>query len=188
MNDDRRPAAVVLGIFEDPPHGVIFIQRADTLPTHAGQIGLPGGGVDPRDNGDLTKTALREMHEEVGVAPQRVTILGKLPILKGRANNYAVTPFVATIAPGDPLRVDANETVGVFTVPLKTVLNDLRDGVTQIGAFEVSTPVLDYDGKHVWGLTGHILWEFVRRWNDEDSGLRARIEARLRAGKVPRIL
>ena len=40
----RRPAAVVLGIFEEPPHGVIFIERAAHLRNHAGQIGLPGGG------------------------------------------------------------------------------------------------------------------------------------------------
>jgi 8-oxo-dGTP pyrophosphatase MutT (NUDIX family) len=178
-DDGRRPAAVVLGIFERSPHGVIFIQRSEHLPTHAGQIGLPGGGVDPRDDGDLARTALREMEEEVGVAPHRVTIAGKLPIVKARANNYAVTPFVATVAPGDAMRVDENETVGVFTVPLAFVIDELREGVTSIGAFEVPTPVLDYEGKHIWGLTGYILSEFVRRWNDDESELRKRIEARL---------
>ncbi len=61
VSEERRPAAVVLGIFEDPPHGVIFIERAAHLRNHAGQIGLPGGGMDAGDEGDLRTTALREM-------------------------------------------------------------------------------------------------------------------------------
>ena len=68
-DEDRRPAAVVLGIIDEPPHGVIFIERSEHLRAHAGQIGLPGGGSDPQDGGDLVRTALREMEEEVGVVP-----------------------------------------------------------------------------------------------------------------------
>ena len=77
-DDGRRPAAVVLGIFEAPPHGVIFIERAAHLRNHAGQIGLPGGGKDAGD-ANLEATALREMHEEVAVDPARVTIVANAP-------------------------------------------------------------------------------------------------------------
>jgi 8-oxo-dGTP pyrophosphatase MutT (NUDIX family) len=179
MNDGRRPAAVILGIFEDPPHGVIFIERSANLPTHAGQIGLPGGGIDPRDEDDLRRTALREMEEEVGVVASRVRIAGELPAVRSRANAYVVTPFVATVAAGE-LRIDAIETVGVFTVPLQTILDDLHEGVTSIGAFDVRTPVLDYRDKHIWGLTGYILRAFVDTWRMETSPLRATIAPRLR--------
>ncbi|HUA10027.1 MAG TPA: CoA pyrophosphatase [Candidatus Acidoferrales bacterium] len=178
----RRPAAVVLGIIETPPHGVIFIERAAHLRNHAGQIGLPGGGADPQD-GDLRATALREMWEEVAVAPERVTILGELPAVNARVNDYAVTPFVATVAPGE-LRIDATETVGVFTVPLERVVRDLHDGVTSIGAFKIQTPVLEYGEKHIWGLTGHILRAFVTVWSDPADALRARIEERLQRGPL----
>lgn len=174
----RRPAAVVLGIFEAPPHGVIFIERAAHLRNHAGQIGLPGGGMDPGDGGDLRATALREMAEEVGVAAERVTIVGELPAINARVNNYTVTPFVASIAAGD-LRVDATETVGVFTVPLERVVNDLREAMVSVGAFKIESPVLDHAEKRIWGLTGHILRAFVAAWNDPENGLRARVEARL---------
>ena len=166
MNDvGRRPAAVVLGILDEPSHGVIFIERAAHLRNHAGQIGLPGGGMDPHD-ADLQATALREMQEEVGVDPRRVTFVGTLPVVKARVNNYAVTPFVATIAPGD-LRVDTTETVGVFTVPLETVVGELRD------------TVLDHGEKRIWGLTGHILRTFVAAWNDPNDDLRTRVLSRL---------
>lgn len=178
MSEERRPAAVVLGIFEEPPHGVIFIERSAHLRNHAGQIGLPGGGMDAGDEGDLRTTALREMWEEVAVAPERVTIVGQLPVINARVNRYAVTPFVATVAPGD-LRIDATETVGVFTVPLERVVDDLHEDTVEVGAFRIETPVLDHANKRIWGLTGHILRAFVAAWNDRQGGLRARIEARL---------
>lgn len=167
----RRPAAVVVGIFNYEPHGVIFIERAAHLRSHAGQIGLPGGGMEPGDDDDLARTALREMHEEVGVAPERVMIVGRLPIVKARVNDYAVTPFVATVRAGE-LRIDSTETVGVFTVPLATVLEDLRDGVVSVGGYEIETPILDFGDRRIWGLTGHILRSFVASWNDPKSDLR----------------
>lgn len=168
----RRPAAVVLGILDEPRHGVIFIERAPHLRQHAGQIGLPGGGSDPEDRGDLRRTALREMNEEVGVAAERVSIVAELPIVRARVNDYAVTPFVATVAPG-PLRIDANETVGVFTVPLETVLRDLHEAPVKVGAISIVTPVLLYGERRIWGLTGHILRTFVDAWNDAEDPLRA---------------
>lgn len=178
MHEDRRPAAVVLGIIDEPPHGIIFIERAHHLRSHAGQIGLPGGGIDPQDNGDLQQTALREMEEEVGVDPSRVRIVGDLPIVRARVNRYAVSPFVAVVRSG-VLKIDATETVGVFTVPLVTVLEELTHGAVAIGHFEVETPILDYDGRRIWGLTGHILRSFVDAWHDETNSLRSTIESLL---------
>lgn len=179
MDDaERRPAAVVLGIIDEPPHGVIFIERATHLRTHAGQIGLPGGGSDPEDGGDLMKTALREMEEEVGVEPSRVRFVGKLPAVRARVNQYVVTPYVAIISSGE-LRIDATETVGVFTVPLDIVLDELRDGVVAIGTYEVKTPLLDYDGRRIWGLTGHILRSFSDAWNNPAANLRSLIQSSL---------
>jgi 8-oxo-dGTP pyrophosphatase MutT (NUDIX family) len=178
MTQERRPAAVVLGIFEEPPHGVIFVERAAHLRNHAGQIGLPGGGMDAGDEGDLRTTALREMWEEVAVAPERVTIVGELPVINARINRYAVTPFVATVAPGD-LRIDATETVGVFTVPLERVVHDLHEDKVEVGAFTIESPVLDHANKRIWGLTGHILRAFVAAWNDPHGDLRVRVETRL---------
>jgi len=176
----RRPAAVVLGILAEPPNGVIFIERAPHLRQHAGQIGLPGGGSDPEDGGDLRRTALREMTEEVGVASERVSILAELPIVRARVNDYAVTPFVASVQPG-PLRIDAEETVGVFTVPLEMVVRDLHEGSVKIGSVSVVTPVLMYGERRIWGLTGYILRTFVDAWNDERDPLRELVLTELRA-------
>jgi 8-oxo-dGTP pyrophosphatase MutT (NUDIX family) len=153
MLGPRRRAAVVIAIFRTPPHGIVFVERAAHLRDHPGQIGLPGGGVHPEDAG-LPATALRELHEEVGIEAARVSIVDELPVIHQRiASNFDVTPFVAVVEPGE-LRIDATETAGVFVVPLARVL-----------AFAGHEDAIEFEGRRIWGLTARILHEFVERWN-----------------------
>jgi 8-oxo-dGTP pyrophosphatase MutT (NUDIX family) len=173
----RRQAAVVIGIFREPPHGVIFIERASHLRDHPGQIGLPGGSVHA-DDANLEATALRELEEEVGVVPARVTIVERLSTLQQRVNNFDVTPFVAVVESGE-LHIDATETAGVFLVPLQAIVSEgPREGTIDFEGFPLRSLVLDYDGYRIWGLTARILYEFVERWNATD--LAERVSALLR--------
>ena len=173
----RRKAAVTVAIVAAPPHGILFVERASHLRDHPGQIGLPGGGVDPADGDDLERTALRELREEVGVEAERVRIVGRLPQVSQRVNTFDVTPFIAVIAPG-PFTIDGSETAGMFTIPLSIVVSDsLRKGSISIAERIVESHILDYEGRRVWGLTGRILRAFADRWNDEASGVRAAVEA-----------
>jgi 8-oxo-dGTP pyrophosphatase MutT (NUDIX family) len=160
----RRAAAVVIGIVRTPPHGVIFVERAAHLRDHAGQIGLPGGGVHAEDQ-DLEATALRELREEVGIEPSRVTILARLPVVSQRqTNNFDVTPFVAAIDPGE-LRIDASETAGVFLVPLRSIVErGLREETIEYEGMPLRSLVLEHDGHRIWGLTARILHVFVEEW------------------------
>lgn len=177
MQSLRRQAAVVIGIFRNAPHGVIFVERAAHLRDHPGQIGLPGGSVHPED-ADLQATALRELHEEVGVEPSRVTIVARLPMFSQRTvNNFDVTPFVAVIEPGE-LTIDSSETAGVFTVPLEMLVGEgLREGSVDHDGLRVRSLVLDYEGYRIWGFTARILHTFVSQWNEGD--LRDRVYAEL---------
>ena len=175
----RRKAAVAVAVIAAPPFGIIFVERAAHLRDHPGQIGLPGGGVDAEDGGDFERTVLRELREEVGVAAERVRIVGRLPMVSQQVNTFDVTPFVAVVAPG-PLTIDANETAGVFTIPLDVVVSDaLGRGTVTVGERIVETFILDYDERRVWGLTGRILRSFAEAWHDPASGMRAAVEAEL---------
>ncbi|HEX3551343.1 MAG TPA: CoA pyrophosphatase [Candidatus Elarobacter sp.] len=177
MQSTRRTAAVALAFLNAPPHGAIFIERASHLRDHPGQIALPGGSVDAVDGGDLQKTALRELWEEVGVAPERVTIVGRLPMVRQtRANNFDVTPFVATVRPG-PLTIDGTETAAVFTIPLDVIVAELTRGTVDVGEVSVETHLLDYESRRVWGLTAHVLRSFVDAWRDPENPLREALES-----------
>jgi 8-oxo-dGTP pyrophosphatase MutT (NUDIX family) len=172
-----------LAIFADPPHPVVFVERAAHLRDHPGQIGLPGGSVEPADGDDRERTALREMHEEVGVAPDRVTIVGRLPEARQRSNTFVVTPHVGVLKSGTRLTIDGTETAAVFTVPLAAIVTPgaVRPGIETIGEHAIETWLFDYGELHVWGLTAGILRDFVAAWNATASPLRAAIQSRLHA-------
>jgi 8-oxo-dGTP pyrophosphatase MutT (NUDIX family) len=171
-----RKAAVVIGILRAAPHGIIFVERAAHLRDHPGQIGLPGGSTHPQD-GDLEATALRELHEEVGVEPSRATVVARLPTIRQRVNDFEVTPFVAVIEAGD-LTIDADETAGVFLVPLATVINEgLRQESVDYRGTRLPSLVLDFEHRRIWGLTARILQSFLEHWHT--GGLRACVSAYL---------
>ena len=73
-------AAVLAPLYLDEhgePH-LVFTKRRDDLKRHAGEISFPGGRRDPEDS-DLTATALREAHEEIGLESFEIEVLGSLP-------------------------------------------------------------------------------------------------------------
>jgi 8-oxo-dGTP pyrophosphatase MutT (NUDIX family) len=177
----RRPAAVVIPIFADPPYEVVFIERATHLRRHAGQIAFPGGAVDDEDDGDLARAALRELEEEIGIPPAAVSIVEQLAMIAQARNVFNVTTFVGVVAPGTPLVVDQNEASAAYRVPLAAIVapGAVHPGVELREGLRVKTLLFDYGAMHVWGLTGNILDEFVRRYQARDSTLRAALETRL---------
>lgn len=178
---ERPRAAVLLAICAAPPHGVVFLERAAHLRNNPGQIGLPGGRVDP-DDPHPEAAALRELEEEVGVPAERVTVVGRLPDVAQRIGPFLVTPFVGVLAPGVTFRIDPAETAALFTVPLELIVvpGAVRDGVVHLGERRIETLVFEHEERLVWGLTGRILQSFVEAWLDPDDALRARVEAALR--------
>jgi 8-oxo-dGTP pyrophosphatase MutT (NUDIX family) len=181
MSDLRREAAVTLAIIAAPPHGVVFVERATHLRDHPGQVALPGGSLDAADEGDHARAALRELHEEIGVVPERVTIVRRLPMVRQSVNNFDVTPFVAVVAPG-PFAIDGTETAGMFTIPLEVLVAEgPRPGLVTLADRTVDTYVMQYEGRRVWGLTAKIVRTFADAWHDAKSGMRAAVEDELAA-------
>lgn len=171
-----------MAIFSDPPHHVIFVERAAHLRNHPGQNAFPGGAVDAADGDDPATTALRELQEELGVPPERVTLVGRLPAIEQRFNRFLVTPLVGVLEPNTLLTIDHTETAAVFTIPLEEIVapGAVHGGVEVIGDVEYPTNMLDYEGHHIWGLTAGILRSFVDTWNAPESPLRREIRSLLR--------
>jgi 8-oxo-dGTP pyrophosphatase MutT (NUDIX family) len=174
----RRPAAIVIPIFADAPHDVVFVERAQHLRRHAGQIAFPGGAVDEEDEGDHARAALRELEEEIGFPSTAVTIVGQLEPVRQQRNAFNVTPFIAAIAPGTSLVLDLNEASAAYRVPLGAILEPgaVHPGIEVIDGRRIETTLFDYGPMHVWGLTGHILATFVLRYSAAESPLRAALE------------
>lgn len=180
-------AAVMIAIFADSPHGVVFVERAAHLRRHPSQIGLPGGIADPLDDGKLELTALREMEEELGVDRRLVHVVGRLPALRHELNRLNVTPIVALLEPHTVLRIDGTETAGVFTIPLACIVapGAVRRDHERSTALGHTIYALKYEGRDVWGFTGRVLRSFAQAWHVPDSALRSGIEAGFRSVREP---
>ena len=76
--------------------------------------------------------------------------------------------------------VDPNEVAATYRVPLAAVVapGAVRPGVEVVGERRIDTFHFDYEGMHVWGLTGTILASFVEHYRAGASPLRAALAER----------
>jgi 8-oxo-dGTP pyrophosphatase MutT (NUDIX family) len=89
-----RHAAVAVTIIEAEKPGVaafLLTKRTPKLRAHGGQWALPGGRVDPGET--IEQTALRELHEELGVLAAADDVLGTLDDYPTRSG-YLIAPVV----------------------------------------------------------------------------------------------
>jgi 8-oxo-dGTP pyrophosphatase MutT (NUDIX family) len=120
-----RPAAVLIAVWLRPNGArLILTKRASHLQHHPGQIAFPGGKVDAGDDGAVS-AALRETHEEVGLPPERVQVLGILPPHE-TVTGFSVTPVLGLVRDDFIPIPEAGEVEEVFTVPLSHVLDPGR--------------------------------------------------------------
>ena len=80
----QTPAAVLVPLFEKNRQvNILFAKRTQTVRHHKGQISFPGGALDPGDR-DLSRAALRETEEEIGIRQESVEIIAELePTARG---------------------------------------------------------------------------------------------------------
>jgi len=142
---------------------VLFTRRTAHLRAHSGQISFPGGRVEPQDAGPI-ETALRETQEEIGLARERIELIGTLPEYHTRTG-YRITPVVGVVAPPFALQADPQEVDAVFEVPLSFLL-DPRNHQRHTRAFEgrmISYFAMPYGEHYIWGATAAMLVNLYRQ-------------------------
>jgi 8-oxo-dGTP pyrophosphatase MutT (NUDIX family) len=155
-------ASVLLALFANPPREtphLWLVRRSEGVRTHRGQIALPGGKREPKD-ADFLATALRESHEEIGLHPDEVDVLGVLDD-RETSTGYLITPYVGWIAKPFTPEPLASEVARVFAVPLSAFAEEPRR--TRVPWQGAEREVLSYEvaGEMVWGATASILRHFI---------------------------
>jgi 8-oxo-dGTP pyrophosphatase MutT (NUDIX family) len=145
---------------------VLLTKRPDTLGRYAGQVSFPGGEWDEAD-ADLSDTAIREAGEEVGIGPERITLLAELP-WRSTTIGHRVKPFLARVAPG-PLEPHPAEVERILYLPVSVLKSDpfrLRTWTDPQGN-ERTTWSFTFEGLEIWGLTARILREHFAGGRDD---------------------
>ena len=156
--------AAVLILFTEQNEDIILIKRPNNMVVHPGQISFPGGRADEIDL-SLSKTALRETNEELGIPEDAITLFGHFgewPTVSG----YLVTPYLGLINQYDPVIHHSNpdEVEKVIRLPLSYLLN-LDNHYTKLidtayGPHEIYGII--YQENNIWGLTGLMLGVLAR--------------------------
>lgn len=153
-----RPAGVLIPVIERSAElTVLLTQRSADLKHHAGQVSFPGGSMEDSDT-DILATALRETHEEVGIAPHEVSVIGYLEPMP-TVSGYAVTPVIGLLSSPAKLVVDTSEVEYAFEVPLAFLLDRRNQLASEREFHGKKMPMIEfvYDNQRIWGATAHML-------------------------------
>lgn len=161
---------------------VLFEIRSSIMRSQPGDICFPGGRIDPTDESPLF-AALRETHEELGMNPDTVKVLGSLsPYIA--SPSFVVYPFVGIVNYKEIIRsYNTSEVEEVFTVPLHYLLDHepymhsvivhpspdsnfpfekIRNGANyKWRGRAIEEWFFEYGSFTIWGLTARILKHFI---------------------------
>ena len=169
------PASVLLALA--PVAGaddleLVLVRRPDHLRQHAGQVGLPGGAVEPGD-ADGVAAALREAQEEVGLDPAGVRVLGSLDRTYLAVSDFDVLPVVGVWDGLATLVPSPDEVAGILRPTLRQLADPANHGTLPFSAIvgeealaargfpDLASPVFWADGVLVWGFTAGLLVGFL---------------------------
>jgi 8-oxo-dGTP pyrophosphatase MutT (NUDIX family) len=134
----KRAAVAVVVVEADAPlmsgereAAFLLTKRTPKLRAHGGQWALPGGRVDAGET--IEQTALRELHEELGVLASTDDILGTLDDYPTRSG-YLIAPVVVW-SPGVTVTPNPAEVAAAYRIACGELF---REGSPEIIAIEES--------------------------------------------------
>ena len=161
-----RDAAVLIPlIHQNGSWNVVLTKRASALRHHPGQVAFPGGKLDEGDP-SAEAAALREAHEEIGLDPQNVNVLGRINPHE-TVTNFNVTPILGHIkTPFTPIP-EVGEVDTVFTTPLDHLMNPEKTRIEHRiwSGTKRQYYVIPYGPFYIWGATARIIVGLRTLWD-----------------------
>lgn len=141
--------------------GLVLTERRHDMRRHAGEMSFPGGRSEPGES--LVDCALREAHEEIGLDPAAVEVVGALPPASTVVTSYRVLPVVGLIPAGLAHTLSPNEVERVIELGM----DELRAGFAMRRLIRrgvpFRTPVYEVDDTFIWGATARMIQTLFER-------------------------
>lgn len=159
---NSRPSAVLVPILsgDDGPE-IVLTRRSQHLSNHKGEVSFPGGRVDVGES--FIDAAIREAHEEIGLEPQTVDVIGEMSAMATYVSRSYIVPVVAHVTKRPSLDVRNDEVDRVFTVPLAELVR--RDTYSEehwgLPPHQYRIHFFHLDEETVWGVTGRMLHQLI---------------------------
>lgn len=144
-----------------------LMKRPEYDGAHSGQISFPGGKLEKEDT-DLVQTALRETHEEIGIAADRVEVLGTLSEMFIIASNFKVLPTVGVLYEKPTFIPDPIEVEDVLPMSISALQDESVRKIKTMHypPYTIHSPYFDVKGEVVWGATAMMLSELAHILKD----------------------
>jgi 8-oxo-dGTP pyrophosphatase MutT (NUDIX family) len=170
--DSLKPAAILMPYFiKDGKEHLVLTKRSEGVAHHKGQVAFPGGHQELGE--DLQTAALREAHEEVGIDPADVEVLGALDDIV-TVSSYRVTPFLGKIPyPYDFVACD-DEIAKLLLVPIENLTREENIGINKVSGEALRDHRIYYfewGGDPIWGATGRIVAQFLNLFYGKDLAI-----------------
>ena len=118
------PAAVLLAVRRRPDGLRVVVTERDERISYPGHWVFPGGRSDPGDASPV-ETALREAHEEIGLDPERVEVVGRLGPYVSHSG-FRIAPVVGLIDADAELKARPGEVAAIAEMPLRYFVDSRR--------------------------------------------------------------
>ncbi len=160
LKADSRHAAVMV-LHELSSDSLILTKRTESMRSHPGEVCFPGGAWEQGDE-TLYATALRELHEELGITADRVSLIQEMKTQTTLLGSI-IHPWLATIESVYPYILNPYEVERLIKVPMSSVkiAQNYKQVIVDRDGYHFKSCEFIFNEDWIWGATAKIMQQLV---------------------------
>ena len=162
MEIPKKVHSAVIVLHELARDSLVLTKRSSFLRAHPGEICFPGGLWEPEDE-DFYHTALRELHEELGIQANRITLVKELATEQTLLGSI-IHPWLANIEAINPYVQNSAEVASLIFIPMSLVVDpkQYKELIIKRDGKEYKSCQFIPNKELVWGATARIMRQLTR--------------------------